>query len=229
MSNPNLHPRTSFPVDATPVAASSYVLKRDLSMVCEVQGISKAIGLAEEYLAAIPEDELTTYSVFDEGGKLKFSVTNRRIEGTFVKQRWGGRKGDDAILVDYEWFDATDAILMLDHATLQALDDCGDTTDELGRSHVDWDGPFEVMVVDAVCEYFGVEELEDITLEALAYAKAKAKPQPPELKTITLSIKVQVEVRAGNDLTGFVENLDYTVKSTTPGVRVTDTEIIEVA
>lgn len=150
----------------------------------------------------------------------------RRIIGTFVKQQWGGRKGDDAIHVGEEEFDATDAVLLMAHKDLVELEDGSEGTDDIGRNHVQWDGPCEVQIVDSIEEYFGAW-LEDLTVEALESAKALANPTPPQQQTVTLTIKVNVLAANDADLTAFVENLDYSVKSKTPGVVVKDTEITD--
>lgn len=95
-------------------------------------------------------------------------VFEKRIVGVFTKQAWGGRKGDDAIFVSDEQFDATDAVLKLSHAELIELQDNHESTDEIGRSIVGWDGPCEVRLVGSIQSYFGVESIEDVTPEMLA-------------------------------------------------------------
>lgn len=94
----------------------------------------------------------------------------KRIVGVFTKQAWGGRKGDDAIFVGEEQFDATDAVLKLSHAELIELQDNYENTDEIGRSIVGWDGPCEVRLVGSIQSYFGVESIEDVTPAMLAQA-----------------------------------------------------------
>ncbi|ART57226.1 hypothetical protein CBP36_20175 (plasmid) [Acidovorax carolinensis] len=91
----------------------------------------------------------------------------KRILGVFTKQVWGGRKGNDAIFVAEESFDATDAVLKLPHAAFIELQDNHESTDEIGRSVVDWCGPCEVCCVDSILEFFGVDSLEDVTPEML--------------------------------------------------------------
>lgn len=101
------------------------------------------------------------------------SFTDRRITGTFTKQVWGGRKGDDAIFSGTEEFDATDYVLRMPLQKIHRLVDHDDTTDVIGLAHVDYDGPFEVDVVGEICAYFGIEQLEDLTEENLDRARTR--------------------------------------------------------
>lgn len=151
----------------------------------------------------------------------------RRIIGSFVKQTWGGRRGDSAIYAGEEKFDATAAVLLLPHKALIALKDSDPTTDEIGQAHVQWDGPCEVSLVYSIQEFFGVESLSDVTPEALENARELANPQEAKEQTLTLTIKVVVRAIEGADINEFIENLDYSVVSKTAGVVVTDTEIID--
>jgi len=171
--------------------------------------------------------EPTTFAIVDENGRLMAAVTNRRIEGVFLKQEWGGHKGDTAIEHGEETFDATDAILLMDHEEVLALTDNSQNTDAVGKAHVQWDGPHDVHLADAISDYFGVELLDAITPEALAFAKARANPQEPIMETVTLSIRVKLRMAPGADVQEFIDNLDYSVKSKTTGMVVTEAEIIE--
>lgn len=96
----------------------------------------------------------------------------KRIVGTFTKQTWGGRKGDDALYCGEEQFDATNAVLELPHAALIELQDGHENTDEIGRSIVDWVGPCEVRLVGSIEAYFGVASLEDVTPKMLSDSRA---------------------------------------------------------
>lgn len=149
------------------------------------------------------------------------------IVGTFFKQRWGGRKNDDAIACGEETFDATQAILLLPHEQLLELQDGSENTDEIGRAHVPWTGPCEVLIVNSICEYFKVAAIEDITPEALAQARAAADPQPAQEATVTISIKLNLRLQPGASVAEFLEDLDYSVDSQTPGVLVRHTELVD--
>lgn len=155
------------------------------------------------------------------------NTTPRQIIGHMTKQQWGGRKGDDAILVGEEEFDATNAILLMPHGELIELQDSDDSTDQIGRDHVQWDGPCEVRIVDSICEYFGVEDLRELSVDAFEKAKELAKPKAPKTQSIALVIKVDVQSIDGASINEFIENLDYSVRSNTPGVIVKDTEIVD--
>lgn len=104
------------------------------------------------------------------------------IEGVFIKQVWGGPRGDDAVTVEEVPFDATLTVLALPLESIHALEDTYDNSDNIGREHVDHDGPCEVAVADAVCEFFGVDTLDEITQSMLedkrhAYGVDAAEPE----------------------------------------------------
>lgn len=155
------------------------------------------------------------------------SITVQRITGRFMKQTWGGRKGDDAVPCGHEDFDATDHILLMSPYDVRALQDGCDNTDEIGTAHVTWDGPHDVLITDSIRMFFGVESLEEITDEAFAAAKQRLNPQPATEQTVTLSLKVKIRVAAGSAVSDFIEELDYSVASNTVGITVLDTEIAD--
>lgn len=209
--------------------SQAHVLYQDRGYYGEVGSLEDAIDAAGVMLGGVPEGEFSTFTVETTDGKLMAAVTNRRITGAFYKQEWGGRKNDMAISCGVEEFDATDAVLLLSHAQLIELQDNAESSDEIGRSHVDWSGPCSVELVQSVLEFFGVSDLEDITEEALAFARSRLNPLPAEELVVTLSVNVKVRVAPGISVEDFVDNLDYSIKSGTPGVVVTDTEIVEAA
>lgn len=152
-------------------------------------------------------------------------INEVRIIGTMIKQEWGGHRDNDAIELESETFDATNAILLMPHSRLIQLQDHDQDTDEIGRDHVQWSGPCEVEIVDSIKEFFNVDELEDITEKALNDAKDIYAPVESLTHNLTLSIKVSVKMAPGSDINEFIDNLDYTVLSKTPGIVVKNTEI----
>ena len=150
----------------------------------------------------------------------------KSIMGTFYKQRWGGRKDNEAIPCGEEKFDATDAVLLMDLKTIHNLEDFTDTLDELWKNHVQWDGPYDVEIVESICDFFNVSSLPEITQESLDQMRRVMMPLPATEQVVTLSIKVKVSVAARSNMTSFIENLDYSIKSNTSGITVQDTEIV---
>jgi hypothetical protein len=69
-------------------------------------------------------------------------------------------------------------VLQLEHEQIKALEDCDESTDLLGLAHIRWDGPFSVRVVGSVCEFFGIEELGELTQEVLEFARKRWNPRP---------------------------------------------------
>lgn len=191
----------------------------------EEPGLDAAVAWAAQALTTLEDGELTTFTVEDRKGNPVAAVTNQRIQGTFIKQSASRR--EDAIYVGEEHFDATDAVLLLSHKELMCLRDNDQSTDRLGQLYIDWNGPCHVCLEDAICDYFGVEDITDISPELLAFARNRAQPQEPEERTLTLTVKVKVRVHPGSSVDAFVANLDYAVTSCTPGVVVCATEIVE--
>lgn len=97
------------------------------------------------------------------------SLSTRPIMGLFTMQQWAGRENDNAIFVAHETFDATDHVTLLPYKELLALQDNDESTDCVGLAYIEWDGPYEVEIVDSICEYFGVSKLADITESHHAY------------------------------------------------------------
>ena len=95
----------------------------------------------------------------------------KSIVGVFTKQVWGGRKGDDAIWVGEETFDATDQILNMSLPDIQRLQDNDWGTDDIGQKAIAWDGPCEVRIVESIKEFFGIDDLEELTLPMLESAR----------------------------------------------------------
>jgi len=206
---------------------AEYHIKQGGNLCETYNDLNEAIAQAVARLTNLPEGEYATFTVEYDFGRLLASVTNRRIIGSFNKQQWGGRKGDDAIFIGQESFDATDAVLLMEYERLLELADSAESSDQLGYEHVEWNGPCYVHIVDEVCRFFGVDDIREITPEALFYARDLAKPQKAVEEIVTLTVKVKVLVSPGAGVADFIENLDCSVASNTPGVKVRDTEIAD--
>lgn len=205
-----------------------YTINQDGGHYDDLADLNQAISLAEELLGGVMPGSETTFTVETEDGTLMAAVTNRRIVGSFNKETYGER-GRPGQYMGTEDFDATDTVLLLEHAQLVELQDGYENTDHIGKQYIDWAGPCSVSLVDAICDYFGVGDLEDITPEALLDARNRAHPQPQVERTLTLTLKVTVRVSSGASVDAFVENLDYSVVSNTAGIVVASTEIVEAA
>lgn len=149
-----------------------------------------------------------------------------RIVGTFTKQVWTGPKADRAMNVGEEEFDATDAVLLMEHDRLMELDDDDESSDEIGRAHVDWDGPFHVQITDSICRYFGVEEVSDVTPEMLELARQQANPQEPVDKVIDLRVRLTVRATPGADVREYVNGLKCSFSGHAAGVTLRSSEIV---
>ena len=167
-----------------------------------------------------------TVGVEDEKGKVIFSLTQRRIECDFLKQIWGGRKGDTAIEVGDETLDVTDYVLSLPYERFIAIKDNDESSDEIGRAHTDWDGPCEATLKDSILAYFGVEELGDVTPEAFAHAREFALKKAPAQEDEVFDVTLQIKVRKNGDVQVSPDVLDCSVRANAAGLRVLDVSIV---
>lgn len=144
----------------------------------------------------------------------------RKIVGTFYKQQWSGRRNNQAVECGQEEFDATAAVLLLSHEDLVELQDCGDNTDELGRQFINWPGPCDVRITDAICDFFEVESLEDITPEDLLAARQCLSPIEASTVELTISLAVKMRIQPGIEVDAVLKDLACSLVSNTPGAVV---------
>jgi hypothetical protein len=155
-------------------------------------------------------------------------VSDKKIIGIFTKQVWGGHKNDVAQFVEDVKFDATTAILLMDYGNLINLTDYSEDTDQIGFDHIDWSGPCEVYLCGSICKFFDVEKIKDITEEKFNAVKNSFNLKPPTTRSIMLSIRVKVDMAQNSgELSDLIENLDYSIRSQTPGMVIIDTEIVD--
>jgi len=190
----------------------------------DVDTLEQAVGLAEELLGGVTEGELSTFTVKCEG-RLLASVTNRDIQATFHMQyRRRGAAALDCGRVD---FNATGHVLRMEPDALRALRDGEESSAAVGLAHIDWDGPCRVILVDAVCAFFGVADLAEITDEALAFVRRR-RPGLEVTKTgLRLTFDVWLLVEEGASIGEFMQDLDCRITSRTSGVSVIDTKFVD--
>jgi hypothetical protein len=204
-----------------------FKVKLNSNLVHSRKDLKSAVDFMESLAKDFAAQSDAFICVEDGSGKTVASVTNRKIVGVFTKQFWGGRKGDEALFCGVETFDATNAILLMEHSDLVCLADHRETTDSIGTDHVDWDGPYEVDICDSICSFFGVESIQAITTEQLEFARTRFQPEPIKEETITLAVKLKLRLSPGTSVTSFVEDLDYRFTSKTKGVTIAATEIVD--
>lgn len=102
------------------------------------------------------------------------SLTNRKIVGKLIKQKWGGHRDQHAIDIGEEMFDATAVVLQMDYADLLKVTDHSVESDAIAQKVVEWDGPFEVEIEESILEFFGVTSINDFTQSLYEYVKAHA-------------------------------------------------------
>ena len=107
-------------------------------------------------------------------------ITPRRIIGVFIQQVWAGPKNDWAQTIATVKFDATQAVLSLDLDAIHAIRDNAESSDDIGRACVQWNGPCEVSLTESIVEFFGLGDdavsdliIEHVTQEMLDLARAE--------------------------------------------------------
>ena len=123
-----------------------------------------------------------------------FQPTTGSIIGRFEKQRWAGPKADRAEEIETVEFDATAYIVNMPAAALRKVEDCSCSTDDIGSAHVDHDGPFSVYIEQAICTFFGVESVSEITASHLSQAKAWLKSLPERRYIARVSINTHRDI-----------------------------------
>jgi hypothetical protein len=69
---------------------------------------------------------------------------------------------------------------------IHELEDCQQNTDDIGRLYVDRHGPFSVYITAAICECFGVINLDEITCELLRAEREAWERLPKQQFIVTI-------------------------------------------
>ena len=77
-------------------------------------------------------------------------------------------------------------------------------------------------MVEAVCEYFGVSCMQDITRKALDFARSRANPQPAREEVVQLNLAITLLVAPGLSVGDLSQQLAWQFGSQVPGIVVTD-------
>jgi hypothetical protein len=126
--------------------------------------------------------------------KQPFQPGSSGIIGHFEKQQWTGPRGDRAESLGEVEFDATDDILQMRAAELRKVKDCDETSDAIGQGHVDHDGPCEVRIESAICEFFKVSDVADITNGMLQNARKWLQSQPAGNYRARISVTTYIDL-----------------------------------
>lgn len=204
---------------------SHYFIRSQGHTLDDADELDAALARSNDILSATDPATPATITVETPDGYLLASVSTRRIVGVFHKQRWEGRKHDYAVPCGTAHFDATHAILQMDHRTLLTLCDDDERSDDLGRNSVTWDGPCYVEITQSICDFFGVNELDAITPEALTYARTRFQPQPATEVVLPLSLTVTLQVQPEVKIQDFLRTLTCTVIPSTIGVTITKLDL----
>lgn len=165
-----------------------------------------------------------TVSVEDLEGQVLASLSTGRIIGEFIKEKWSDVNRGKSLL-DTVAFDATDYVLLMQHEEIIELEDGTEESDEIGAAHISWSGPCDVVIASAVCAFFGVETVENITRENLEYVRSRMNPQAATEVDVSFSVSMKLRVAAGQDATDFVNGIDWNLFQTAAGVIVRSAEV----
>ncbi len=204
-----------------------YSVFQDFGHYSDFPLLHEATSTIEGLIGLVEEGYESTFTVEDANGRVLASITNRRIIGRITKQSWGGRKGDDAIFVAEEDFDATDAILLMDYDDLIKIEDNDESSDSIGTDHVSWSGPHEVRITDSICAFFGVNEIDEITRENFEYVRAERNPQASTEVVMNVTSEIRLRVAPGVSVESIAANLEIVITSQTPGIFIAGSKLID--
>jgi len=124
--------------------------------------IDIALGKITDYAG-----ELHTHCLSDD--EIKALQEQPRIIGDFEKQHTDN--SDYIVEGETVQFDATAYILTMGYESMMHIEDCSDSSDRIGITHVSHDGPYSVYITAGITQFFSVDYMDDITPEM--YAKAQ--------------------------------------------------------
>ncbi len=203
---------------------NAFSLFQDGGLYDSFQNLKQATDLAEEFSASYPA---SVFTVVDSKDIIRASATQKRILGQFEKQKWTGPKNDYAEPVGTVEFDATDYVLSMNLGDILELDDAWITSDPVGIAHVQWSGPYAVYIVEAVCSYFGIQELSELTQEHLSFVQNRIKPEPAREITVTVTAALKINMARGIDIKAVLSSMGYAFVSENAGAVVTKLDLTD--
>lgn len=129
------------------------------------------------------------------------------ITATFHPQEWVGPRADRAEPAgEPRTYDVTEAVLELGLRDLLRIEDYQDSSDRLlSYAEHGHDGPFEVVVTESICAFFGVDAMRDISPArhaAARQARGIGQPRVFEVdlaRTATRHATVEVTATSARD------------------------------
>lgn len=123
-----------------------------------------------------------------------FTPATPSIIGTFDRQIWTGPKEDRSESIGDVEFDATSLILNMPLAQIKKIQDCSETSDRIGQDLVEHDGPCSVYIEGAICEFFSVIGVQEITSAMLKGAKQWLNNLPEKVYVARLAFTTYVDI-----------------------------------
>lgn len=202
-----------------------HTILKNYSPEISAPDVLTAIETAEGLIASAT-DGPTTCVVLDDNGNVCRFLTTKRIEVVVRTVRRPNGKALGAI--ETLTLDMTTAVLMLSREQVIALESDGSAAFKLvcDTHNVQPCNFSPEWLASAICNFFCIEDLDDLT-DDLLHAAIQAVLGGIVEETVTLSIAVKVRHAANVDVNSFIEDLDYSITSNTPGAKVLSTEITD--
>lgn len=202
-----------------------YTIYQDRGFYDEFLDLNVTLGLVNGFLCS--QNEPTTFTVENENKEIVASFSNRQIIGRFNCQTESKTRRDWLETVETREFDATTYILSLPYNDFVGISDRSSSSDDVGRKFVDWKGPFDVEIEESINEYFGVDDIGEITPQHFDFVKRKVAATDAIEDEVILTIKLNIRRESNLDveISDIVNDIDYEFKSNTVGARVVDSQI----
>lgn len=159
------------------------------------------------------------------------NATNRRIIASL--HVLGASANDDTIINSVDF---TAAVLSLSYDDFQVLakdefsSDFLELLAQLGAMVHDSprSEPSGIELVEAISEYFGVENVADVTLEAFETARKIAEGDALEEVTVLVTVALRIRKPKSLSVDDVTSDMDYSFTSQTLGAVILDTEVRDV-
>lgn len=208
-----------------------FTLLKNEDHLDDYEDLDTAISDMELAFAAHQEaepDTLVTFTVKNDTGQALACKTNRRITATIYPQFWGGPNEDVLSPAGAPVkSDVTAAVLMADPATVVNIQDYSYCSDWLkDKSAIIHDGPFDVVVEESLCQFFGVDRIGNLTPDVLEYVKAWCPTPKEQYRTLNVAVALRVKADSDANLADFANALTLEFINRTPGTHIEQLAIV---
>lgn len=208
-----------------------FTLLKDEDHLDDYEDLDTAVSDMELAFATHQEAEPDTqvsFTVKNDAGQALACKTSRRITATIHPQFWGGP--DEDVLTPAGppvKSDVTAAVLMAEHATVVNIQDYNYCSDWLkDKAAIIHDGPFDVVVEESLCRFFGVDRVANLTPDVLEYVKAWYPTPKEQYRTLNVTVALRVKADSDSNLADFANALTLEFINRTPGTQIEQLAIL---